>query len=157
MQAIKLSSQNAKLRASYPRVKYMKRNHLANKPITFKDRSDLLLSTEATYPDFRAKTIPYLSNVPEKAIADLMGKTKTIRYIRKQPIDSECAKPDSLVIVFSGNAKVISLYDGSCKGAMIRVEEPQSDFGNIALITDRVEIGFCDHLRKDRFRHHFKK
>jgi CRP-like cAMP-binding protein len=138
MQQMKLSAQNLKFRASYSRVASMKPNHPAKTPVSFKDRSNLLLSREAKFPDYRAKTIPYLSKVPEQGIASLIAKAKTLRYARKTTIDLECNKADTLLIIFSGNASVLNLYDNSCKGAIIQVQEPQSGFGKIALITDEL-------------------
>ena len=116
----------------------MKSNNPVKTPITFKDRSNLLLSREAKFPDFRAKSIPYLSKIPEQGIASLIAKAKTLRYARKTTIDLECNKANTLLIIFSGTVSVLSPYDSSCKGTIIQVQEPQSGFGKIALITDEL-------------------
>jgi CRP/FNR family transcriptional regulator, cyclic AMP receptor protein len=116
----------------------MKNYHFTKSKVAFKDRTNLLLSNQARFPDFREKNIPYLSNIPEEAIANLMGRTKTLRYLRKATINSEFNKPDTFVIIFSGNATVLSLYDVTCKGTMIQVQEPKSGLGKIALFTDEL-------------------
>ena len=116
----------------------MKNFHFIKNKVPFKDRTNLLLSNQARFPDFRENNIPYLSNIPEAAIANLMGRTKTLRYLRKATIDSEFNKPDTFVIIFSGNASVLSFYDATCKATMIQVQEPKSGLGKIALITDEL-------------------
>lgn len=116
----------------------MKNIDLNHNQSVFKDRSDLLLSKEHKFPDFRAKNIPFVSNISEKALAHLMGKTKAIRYTKKASIESEYNKANSLVVVFSGNVRVINYSHKANNGTMIQVQEPRSGFGKIALLTDEL-------------------
>lgn len=90
--------------------------------------------------DLQAKNIPFLSNIPENALANLMGKAKTLSYTKKATIGSAYIgnRANSLLIIFSGKVRVVSRHDGNNKFAMIHVREPQSGVGKIALVTEEM-------------------
>jgi CRP-like cAMP-binding protein len=129
----------------------MNTQHLAKNQVAFKDRSDLLLSKESKFPDFREKNIPYLSNIPENALANLIRKTKTLRYTRKETIDSASNNTNSLVIIFTGNMKVFSRYDKAGKETVVQVQEPNAGIAKLALITDELRSNSAITLEQTLF------
>jgi CRP/FNR family transcriptional regulator, cyclic AMP receptor protein len=129
----------------------MKNFYLKNNQPVFKGRSGVLLTKETQYPNFRAKKIPFLSNISEKALANLIGKAKTLRYTKKADIDSECNKANSIVIIFSGNVWVGNRNDRIGTGTMFQVEEPRSGYGKIALLTDELRTVSVITLEKTVF------
>jgi len=90
--------------------------------------------------DLQGKNIPFLSNIPENALANLMKKAKTLSYTKKATIGSVgiSNRADSLLIVFSGHVRVISRQAGNNMVAMIHVREPQLGLGKIALVTEEM-------------------
>lgn len=60
------------------------------------------LSRKPERPEFHAKKIPFLSNIPEIALTQLIGKTKTARYLRKEVLTPEVC---SLSSFFQDKAK----------------------------------------------------
>jgi hypothetical protein len=57
--------------------------YLQNNQSDFKARSGILLLKEAKPTDFRSKNMPFVSNISEKALVNLIGKAKTLRYSKK--------------------------------------------------------------------------
>jgi CRP/FNR family transcriptional regulator, cyclic AMP receptor protein len=111
--------------------------NLNDKPF-FQDRSELLLSKEKKFPDFRAKNIPMVSNISEPALANLITEAKAVRYTRKTNINDEFNKANSLVIIFSGNVSVSNHLHNETRDTMIEIHEPRSGFGKVALLTDEL-------------------
>ena len=115
----------------------MNYNLNSNKPF-FKDRSEILLSKEKTFPDFRAKNIPLVSNISEPALANLITEAKAVRYTRKTNINDEFNRANSLVIIFSGNVSVSNPQQEDTIDTLIEIHEPRSGFGKVALLTDEL-------------------
>ena len=115
----------------------MKNIDLMQNQAATKDRSHLFFSKELELPDFKGKNIPFLSNIPESGLADLMAKAKTIRYTRGGSIDSE-GNTDSLLVVFLGKVRVsrIDSYNGN--EVTFQIKDPSTCFGELALFTDEL-------------------
>lgn len=96
----------------------------------------LLGETEFQVP--QPKTIPFLSNIPEKALADLMGKAKVVRYIKKEVFASDGDKADALFIIFSGMAWAFISNEKEGREVRFQVQESSSCYGEIALLTDEL-------------------
>ncbi len=114
----------------------MKNIDLMENQAATKDRSHLFVANEIELPDFKGKNIPFLSNIPESGLADLMGKAKTIRYVRGGVIDSE-GNTESLLVVFLGKVRV-ARGDAYGQEAMFQIKESNTCFGEIALLTDEL-------------------
>jgi CRP/FNR family transcriptional regulator, cyclic AMP receptor protein len=116
---------------------FMKNIDLMENQTVIKDRSHLFLSNEVELPDFKGKNIPFLSNIPENGLADLMAKAKTIRYVKVGEIASE-GNTDSLLIIFLGKVKLVRVDVERSQAAMFQIKDPITCFGEIALLTDEL-------------------
>lgn len=96
-----------------------------------------MTSTAHELPDFKGKNIPYFSNIPEKGLADLIGKVKTIRYVRRVVLEP-AANTDSLSVIFYGNVRVRRCDTEYSNEVTVQIEEPRACFGEIALLTDEL-------------------
>ncbi len=62
-----------------------------------------------------------------------MGKAKTVHYLRKDVLGLETNKANTVLVIFSGEVRVVS-DDGNSKEVTIR--ESHSGIGEVALLTD---------------------
>jgi len=108
---------------------------LTHSQASFQNGLHPFLPGEAEFQVPQFKTIHFLSNIPKKALADLMGKAKTIRYIRKEVLALEGNKANALLIIFSGKAWVFSVNDEKSREVKFQVQEPSPCYGEIALLT----------------------
>lgn len=115
----------------------MKNIDLMENQAATKDRPYLFSSKEFDLPDFKGKNIPFLSNIPENGLADLMGKAKTIRYVRGEVMASDC-NTDSLFIIFLGKVKVGVGDAEKSQEVIFQIKDPSTCFGEIALLTDEL-------------------
>jgi CRP/FNR family transcriptional regulator, cyclic AMP receptor protein len=96
------------------------------------------LSMNPELPEFQAKNIPFLSNIPETALIQLMGKAKTLTYVRKEVLATEGYKANTVLIIFSGNVRIVCTDVWNQKEVTFQILEPQSGFGKIALLPDGI-------------------
>jgi signal-transduction protein with cAMP-binding, CBS, and nucleotidyltransferase domain len=96
------------------------------------------LSMNPELPEFQAKNTPFLSNIPEIALTQLMGKAKTLTYVRKEVLDTEGYKANTVLIIFSGNVRIKCTDVWNQKEVTFQIQEPQSGFGKIALLPDEL-------------------
>lgn len=96
------------------------------------------LSIKPELPRFQAKDIPFLSNIPEIALTQLMGKAKTVRYLRKEVLAKEGYKANTVFIIFSGNVWLVCTDVWNQKEVAFQIQERQSGFGKIALLPDEM-------------------
>jgi CRP-like cAMP-binding protein len=133
---------------------------LMERQAAIKDRPHQFLSIKSEPVDFRAKNIPFLSNISEIGLTALMGKAKTVRYLRKAVLGSEGYKVNAILVIFSGEVRVVSGDDWEYKEVTFRIHEPQSGFGRIALLTDEMSSASVVTLEKTVFaailKHDFK-
>jgi CRP-like cAMP-binding protein len=88
-------------------------------------------------PDFKGKNVPFFSNIPVNGVTQLMGKAKTISYVRRSVLD--CVfNTDCLLIIFYGKVIVKRVDAESSNDVTIQIEEPNISFGEIALLTDEL-------------------
>ncbi len=102
------------------------------------NKSQQLKSAEPKSPNFRANTIQILSNVPETGLSNLMGKAKTVRYLKKEVLGLESNKANSILVIFSGEVRVVSGDNEKHKEVTFHVQDSQSGFGKIALLTEGI-------------------
>ena len=102
-----------------------------------KDRSHLYLLQEPQLPDFESKNIPYLSNIPENGLADLMRKAKAVRYVKNEPLSPEANK-NSMTLIFYGKVSVRPVDDDNSKEITLQIQELNEGFGELAVLTDEV-------------------
>jgi CRP/FNR family transcriptional regulator, cyclic AMP receptor protein len=88
-------------------------------------------------PDFKGKNVPFFSNIPVNGVTQLMGKAKTITYVRRSTLDSS-VYTDCLFIIFYGKVQVKRVDTESSNEVTIQIEEPNTSFGEIALLTDEL-------------------
>jgi CRP/FNR family transcriptional regulator, cyclic AMP receptor protein len=113
----------------------MKNFNLMENQMNIKHKSHLFLTKEPDLPDFKGKNIPFLSNVSENGLAELMLKAKTVRYVRKEVIASE-GNPNSLFLLFLGKISVNRIDAEKSTEVKFQIQEPSSSFSEIALLTD---------------------
>jgi signal-transduction protein with cAMP-binding, CBS, and nucleotidyltransferase domain len=113
----------------------MDNDRLKNNQPNLTERSPKLLSKAHKFPDFPAKNIPLVSNISEQALANLITKSKAVRYTKKTNISTVFNKTNLLVIIFSGNVSVTNRSQPATDSTLIRVQEPSAGFGKIALLT----------------------
>ncbi len=116
----------------------MKNIELMESQAGIKDKVHQFLSMKAEQAESRAKSVPFLSNIPENALTHLMGKAKTVRYLRKEVLGFEGNKANTVFIIFSGEVKIVCGDDWNHKEVSFQIQEPRSGFGKIALLTDEI-------------------
>ena len=96
-----------------------------------------MISTAHELPDFKGKNVPIFSNIPEKGLADLIGKVKIIRYVRRAVLDP-AANNDYILVIFYGNVLVRRGNTENSNEVTVQIEEPRVCFGEIALLTNEL-------------------
>ena len=96
-----------------------------------------MISTAHELPDFKGKNVPFFSNIPEKGLAELIGKVKIIRYVRRAVLDP-AADNDYLLVIFYGNMRVRRCDTENNNEVTVQIEEPRACFGEIALLTNEL-------------------
>ncbi|ESS69033.1 hypothetical protein MGMO_139c00070 [Methyloglobulus morosus KoM1] len=115
----------------------MKNISLLGNQSAIDDRSYLYSSQNPDIYDFKGDNIPFLSNIPEKGLADLMKKAKTVRYVKREAAP-DC-KTSAILLIFSGKVHVSRVGPENGHEAIFRVQEPNSCVGEIALVTDELK------------------
>lgn len=129
----------------------MKSIELIENQAVIRDRSHQLYLKEPKLSGFETKNIPYLSNIPEIALADIMGQSKTIRYIKKAIIVPENTKTNSVIIIFSGKAWVFCAGDQKSNEVMFQIQEPHSGIGELAVLTNELRSASVITMEKTVF------
>jgi CRP-like cAMP-binding protein len=129
----------------------MKTMDLMENTFAIEGRPQQLKSVKPKSPDFQKNNVPIVSNIPEIGLTSLMGKAKTVRYIRKDVLGLETNKPNTVLVIFSGEVRVISDDDRKHKEATFHVPESQSGFGKIALLTEELRSASNIILEKSVF------
>ena len=93
---------------------------------------------ELQLPGFESKNIPYLSNITENGLADLMRKAKAVRYVKDEPLTSESNK-NSLTLIFYGKVSVRPVDDDNFKEITFLIQELNDGFGEMAVLTDEMK------------------
>jgi CRP-like cAMP-binding protein len=96
-------------------------------------RAQHLVSVKPKSSDLRTKSIQLVSNIPENGLSGLMGKAKTLRYLRKDALGKENNKAYTLWVIFSGEVQVLD-KDGERKA--FTVQESCAGIGAVAIVTD---------------------
>ena len=96
------------------------------------------LSMIPELPEFQVKDIPFLSNIPEIALTQLIGKAKTLTYVSKQVLAKEGYKANTVLIIFSGHVRIKCSDVWNHKEVIFQIKERRSGFGKIALLTDEL-------------------
>lgn len=123
----------------YNRGDFMKHIDLMKDQATAQDRSYLFLPTEPELPKFKGKNIPFLSNISETALADLMRKAKTVKYVRNEMIASDLDTSNSLFLIFLGKVSVTrNDAETSGKEVVFQIHEPTTSFSELAVLTDEL-------------------
>lgn len=104
----------------------------------FKGKLPQFLPNDPRRPSLRSKNIPFLSGVPEKALADLMTKAKTVRYSRKSVLSQEGENNNALFIIFLGKIKVMKYGNEQSKAITVCIREPRLSYGEIALLPNEL-------------------
>lgn len=116
----------------------MKHIDLMKDQAAVQDRSYLFLPTEPALPEFKGKNIPFLSNVSETALADLMRKAKTVKYVRNEVIAADLDTGNSLVLIFLGKVTVTRNDAETSKEVVFQIHEPTTSFSELAVLTDEL-------------------
>ena len=78
--------------------------------------------------------IPFCSTLSEQAMADLIKKSKTVRYLRRWTIDAESNQDDLIYIIFSGK---VSMYSGEVNNTF-GIHDSGSCLREIAVLTNQL-------------------
>ena len=115
----------------------MKNIGLTGNQSAVNERSYLYSSPNLELPDFKGKNIPFLSNIPEQGLGELMKKAKALRYVKREAAPD--FKANAMLLVFSGKVHVSRVDAGNGNEVIFRVQEPTSSVGEIALVTDELK------------------
>jgi hypothetical protein len=102
-------------------------------------------------PEFQATNIPFLANVPETAMTKLMGKAKTLRFLRKEIFESEGSRADMVSVIFSGDVQIVCGDEWKYKEINFQIPETRAGSGRIALLTDEMRSVSVINLEKVLF------
>ncbi len=116
----------------------MKHIDLMKDQAVVQDRSYLFLPTEPELPQFKGKNIPFLSNISETALADLMRKAKTVKYVRNEVIASDLDTSNSLFLIFLGKVSVTRNDAETSKEVVFQIHESTTTFSEVAVLTDEL-------------------
>jgi CRP/FNR family transcriptional regulator, cyclic AMP receptor protein len=114
---------------------------------------------KALFSDVRFKNVSFLQSLSETAFAAMMEKAKVRRYRKNTLIIPKGAEGNALYIILSGKVRVFSCNEAQSKEFILRIQEPGSCFGEIALLTNEpglvsvstLEDTVCAVLSKDDF------
>ena len=76
---------------------------------------------------------------------------KAIRFVRDEIAITESNRPDEMIIIFSGGVTVISYGETITKEVRFHIEEPQSGYGQIALLDNELRSASMLNLDKAVF------
>ncbi len=91
--------------------------------------------------------IPFLSQVPEEALAALASRAKVIKFPKKGMIIAEGDQTSSLYIILSGKVRVFGSNDKD-KEVTLLIQEVGSYFGELALLSDEPRSAAVEALEK---------
>lgn len=127
-------------------------------PAVINDGIRSFLSGEQALSVSQTINIPFLSNLPEEELAELMEKARTVIYPKQTFIISEGGEANAFFIILSGKVRVF-ITDHKSKEVTLDVQGPGTCFGEAALLTDKprsvsvvsLEKTVCAVISKNNF------
>jgi len=129
----------------------MKNIDLMDSQAAINKRPHQFIPVKPESPEFQATNVPFLANVPETALAKLMDKTKTLRFLRKEVFESESRRADMVSVIFSGDVQIVCGDEWKYKEINFQIPEIRSGSGRIALLTDELRSVSVIYLEKVLF------
>ncbi len=78
--------------------------------------------------------VPFFSTLSEQVMAELIKKSKTLRYLRRWTIDAESNRDDLIYIIFSGK---VTLYSGQASNTFV-IHDSDSCLREIAVLSNQL-------------------
>lgn len=122
---------------------------MENLPVLAKaKRPHLALLATPQLPTLKGKQVSVLSNIPETSLAELMKKTKAVRYSKEEMLSPE-SLTNAYLLVFYGKASVCHIE--SRNEVVFQIQEANESFGEIAVLTNEIRENSTVSLEKALF------
>ena len=88
------------------------------------------------HPNLGPINVLFLANIPETALTALIGKAKTVTYIRTETFGTEAIKANYCFIILFGTAQAFIGKDGNTRKVVCQVQETRAGYGEMAVLSD---------------------
>lgn len=91
--------------------------------------------------------IPLISALSEQTLSELIKKSKTLKYLRRWTIDTECDRDDSIYIILTGK---VSLFNAQCNQT-VQLHDSDSCLREIAILSGKLRSSAIISLERTLF------